>query len=237
MTIFRTDRHTATPERGIPDATVARLPLYLRALTHLTNQGLATCSSDQLAEAAGVNSNIVRKDLSFLGSYGTRGVGYDVTQLHDEIARSIGLNTVCDVVIVGAGHLGTALARYQGFGPRSIRIAAIVDSSEDQLGRKVGDVTVKHLRELPELVAELQIALGVIATPAGSAQSVVQALVDAGVTSILNFAPATLQVPDGVDLRQVDVAAELQILAYHEQRKQHGQSADPGISSVAGVAL
>ena len=206
-------------ERGIPEATVARLPVYLRALITLSERGIATCSSEELATAAGVNSAKLRKDLSYLGSYGTRGVGYDVEYLRYQIAREIGVTQDWPVVIVGIGNLGHALANYSGFRSRGFRIVALLDSDPDRLGETVGDMSIRGFDEIDTLVAQHDIAIGVIATPAGAAQDVCDRLVAAGVTSILNFAPIVLNVPEGVDVRKVDLSIELQILAYHEQRK------------------
>jgi redox-sensing transcriptional repressor len=211
-------------ERGIPEATVARLPVYLRALTALSDQGIATASSEDLATAAGVNSAKLRKDLSYLGSYGTRGVGYDVEYLRYQIAREIGVTQDWPVVIVGIGNLGHALANYSGFGTRGFRIVALLDADPDLVGELVGDLAIRDFAELDEIVAAEKVAIGVITTPAGPAQGVCDRLVAAGVTSILNFAPVVLSVPDGVDIRKVDLSIELQILAYHEQRK-NGEAA------------
>ena len=205
--------------RGIPEATVARLPVYLRALVSLSEQGIRTCSSEELAAAAGVNSSKLRKDLSYLGSYGTRGVGYDVEYLRYQIAREIGVTEDLPVVIVGIGNLGQALANYAGFSSRGFRIVALLDSDPERVGHHVGGLRIAGFDELESLVASDRIAIGVIATPAAAAQAVCDRLVAAGVTSILNFAPTVLSVPDGVDVRKVDLSIELQILAYHEQRK------------------
>ncbi|MGH3330505.1 MAG: redox-sensing transcriptional repressor Rex [Nocardioidaceae bacterium] len=206
-------------ERGIPEATVARLPVYLRALITLSDRGIATCSSEELATAAGVNSAKLRKDLSYLGSYGTRGVGYDVEYLRYQIAREIGVTQDWPVVIVGIGNLGHALANFSGFSSRGFRIVALLDSDPARLGEAIGEMNIQGFDEIEALVAEHDVAIGVIATPAAAAQDVCDRLVAAGVTSILNFAPMVLNVPDGVDVRKVDLSIELQILAYHEQRK------------------
>ncbi len=206
-------------ERGIPEASVARLPVYLRALIGLAESGTATCSSEELATAAGVNSAKLRKDLSYLGSYGTRGVGYDVEYLRYQIAREIGVTQDWPVVIVGIGNLGHALATYSGFSSRGFRIVALLDADPARHGDDVGGLAVRAFDEVEALVKEHAVAIGVIATPAVAAQSVCDRLVGAGVTSILNFAPAVLSVPEGVDVRKVDLSIELQILAYHEQRK------------------
>jgi redox-sensing transcriptional repressor len=208
-----------TPERGIPEATVARLPVYLRALMGLADHGTATCSSEELAAAAGVNSAKLRKDLSYLGSYGTRGVGYDVEYLRYQIAREIGVTQDWPVVIVGIGNLGHALANYSGFSSRGFRIVALLDADARRQQENVGGLDIRPFDEVEQLVGEHKVAIGVIATPAPAAQDVCDRLVAAGVTSILNFAPVVLSVPEGVDVRKVDLSIELQILAYHEQRK------------------
>ena len=212
----RTSTETA---RDIPEATVARLPVYLRALVTLADSGTTTCSSEELARAAGVNSAKLRKDLSYLGSYGTRGVGYDVDYLRYQIAREIGVTQDWPVVIVGIGNLGHALANYSGFRSRGFRVVALLDADPDRQDEVVAGVDVRPFDDLEEIVGEQGVAIGVIATPALAAQAVADRMVAAGVTSILNFAPAVLDVPDGVDVRKVDLSIELQILAYHEQRK------------------
>jgi len=206
-------------ERGIPEATVARLPVYLRALVSLSERATAVCSSEELATAAGVNSAKLRKDLSYLGSYGTRGVGYDVEYLRYQIAREIGVTQDWPVVIVGIGNLGHALANYSGFSSRGFRIVALLDADPVRLGEDVSGLGIRPFDEVESIVRSHDVAIGVIATPAAAAQGVCDRLVGAGVTSILNFAPAVLSVPDGVDVRKVDLSIELQILAYHEQRK------------------
>jgi redox-sensing transcriptional repressor len=215
---------------GIPDATVARLPIYLRALYTLAERGVGTASSDELATAAGVNSAKLRKDLSYLGSYGIRGVGYDVDYLVYQVSRALGLTQKWPVVIVGAGNLGRALANYGGFVSRGFRIAAVLDADKSVVGRRIGTLVVRDVSELESVVASDSIVIGVIATPANVAQVVCDRLVAAGVTSILNFAPLVLSVPPGVDVRKVDLSIELQILAFHAQRRsaeRFGQVADP----------
>lgn len=203
----------------LPEATVARLPEYLRALHHLAESGNDTVSSEELATAAGVNSAKLRKDLSQLGSYGTRGVGYDVALLIDQIEFVLGLTQRRAVALVGVGNLGHALAGYAGFASRGFRIAALFDADPARVGEEINGLVVQHISELPRVAAEESIAIGVITTPASAAQSVADQLVAAGVTSILNFAPCVLNVPDGVDVRKVDLAIELQILSFHEHRK------------------
>lgn len=206
-------------ERAIPEATVARLPLYLRSLVEMTERGLHTVSSEGLADAAGVNSAKVRKDLSYLGSYGTRGVGYDVEYLIYQISRELGLTQDWNCVIVGVGNLGHALANYRGFSARGFRVGALVDADERKIGEKVGDLEIEDFEDLERIAKERQISIGIVATPAAAAQEAADRLVAAGVKSILNFAPAVITVPDDVSLRKVDLSIELQILSYYEQRK------------------
>jgi redox-sensing transcriptional repressor len=207
---------------GIPEATVARLPVYLRALRALAESGTVTVSSEALAAAAGVNSAKLRKDLSHLGSYGTRGVGYDVEYLDYQISRELGLTQDWAVVIVGVGNLGHALANYGGFASRGFRIAGLLDADATRVGEKIVGLVVRHFDELESVIRDELVSIGVIATPASAAQSVADRLVAAGITSILNFAPTVLAVPDDVDVRKVDLSIELQILAFHEQRKASG---------------
>lgn len=205
--------------REIPDATVARLPEYLRTLSRLAESGVSSVSSEELASAVGVRSAQLRKDLSHLGSYGVRGVGYDVEMLALEISRVLGLTQDWPVAIVGMGNLGHALASYSGFVTKGFRIVALFDDDPARHGELVQDVPIRPFCDLADVVARDTIAIGVIATPASAAQDVCDALVDAGVSSILNFAPAVLTVPAGVDMRKVDLSTELQILAFHAQRR------------------
>ena len=204
--------------RRIPEATVARLPLYYRALLEVADTEVGTVSSERLAELAGVNAAKVRKDLSYLGSYGTRGVGYDVDYLLHEISRELGLTEDWPVVIVGVGNLGAALANYRGFGARGFRVTALVDADVEKVGRRIGELPVEHLDDLDRIVEERAIAIGIVATPAAAAQDVADRLIDAGVRSILNFAPAVITVPAHVSLRKVDLATELQILSFYQRR-------------------
>ena len=205
--------------RRIPEATVARLPVYLRSLAELHDDKIATVSSERLAEMAGVNAAKVRKDLSYLGSYGTRGVGYDVEYLSFQMSRELGLTHDWPVVIVGAGNLGQALANYGGFRQRGFPVAALLDASREKVGGYIHGVPVHHMDDLPELAEDLGIAIGIIATPASAAQEVADALAAAGVRSILNFAPTVITVPEGTSLRKVDLALELQVLSFYQEHR------------------
>jgi redox-sensing transcriptional repressor len=216
------DEDSRTRTRTVPEATVGRLAIYLRALTELADKSTTTVSSEGLAAAAGVNSAKLRKDLSYLGSYGTRGVGYHVSILVEQISRVLGLNTHRAVALVGVGNLGHALAGYDGFASRGFAVAALFDADPARIGSEIGGLPVYDVATLPDVVRAEGVSIGVIATPAEAAQGVCDQLVTAGVTSILNFAPAVLAVPEGVDVRKVDLAVELQILSFHEERKAAG---------------
>src|SRR6202048_3860753 len=168
------------PGHRIPEATVARLPVYLRSLLEVAEEKTTTISSERLAELAGVNAAKVRKDLSYLGSYGTRGGGYDVDHLVRGVARELGLPHDWPVAIVGLGTLGHALANYRGFGARGFQIVALVDADPAKVGEPIGDLTIEPVQDLGRIVAERRVAIGVIATPAASAQDVADRLAAAG---------------------------------------------------------
>jgi redox-sensing transcriptional repressor len=205
--------------RSIPEATVARLATYLRVLSLLADRSVTTVSSEELAAAAGVNSAKLRKDFSYLGSYGIRGVGYHVDTLIEQLSRTLGLTTSRSVVLIGIGNLGQALAGYGGFASRGFQVAALVDADPERIGTTIRGLRVRPIDELEQVVAENAITMAVITVPASAAQDICDRLVRYGVTSILNFAPVVVSVPPHVDVRKVDLAAELQILSFHESRK------------------
>ncbi|MCP2165990.1 redox-sensing transcriptional repressor Rex [Goodfellowiella coeruleoviolacea] len=212
--------------RAIPEAAVARLAVYLRVLSGLVEQGVTTISSEELSVAAGVNSAKLRKDLSYVGSYGTRGVGYDVEVLVGHIERILGLTRKHSVAVVGIGNLGHALANYGGFPGRGFPVAALFDVDPDLMGVPVGGIPVDHIDDIPRVCAERDVTIGVIATPPPAAQAVCDRLVSAGVQCILNFAPVVLQVPDNVEVRKVDLAVEMQILSFHVARRADESTAE-----------
>lgn len=201
--------------RRIPEATVSRLPLYLRSLLEFTEQRVTTVSSERLATTTGVNAAKVRKDLSYLGSYGTRGVGYDVEYLLRRIQEQLGLDHDWRVAIVGVGNLGRALVNYRGFGERRFSVQALFDSDMSKIGTELNGLVVAGTEDIEPTVRERRLSIGIIATPAASAQDVADRLVDGGVTGILNFAPAVISVPKHVRVRKVDLSIELQILAFY----------------------
>lgn len=214
----------AAIQRAVPAATIARLPGYLRELNTLIASGVGSVASENLAQVCGVSSAKLRKDLSHLGSYGTRGVGYDVAHLASEISRELGLTQHWSVVIVGMGNLGRALAAYAGFAPKGFSVVAALDHDPAVVGTQVAGLVVEPMSRLVQ-VAQQGVSIGVIATPAASCQDVCDAMVEAGISSILTFAQAVINVPPGVDVRRVDLSTELQILAYHEQRKAASKAA------------
>jgi redox-sensing transcriptional repressor len=199
-----------TRPRTIPEASVTRLALYLRVLGELAK---------------------LRKDLSYIGSYGIRGVGYEVVSLSVELGRALGLDQMQSVALVGVGNLGHALAGYPGFGGRGFPVTALFDVDPDLVGIRINGIVVDHVREIPRVCGERNVTIGVLATPAQAAQAACDLLVGAGVRCILNFAPAVLQVSADVEVRKVDLAVELQVLAFHNARRHGGEH--PG--AVAGT--
>jgi redox-sensing transcriptional repressor len=220
--------------RRIPEATVARLPVYQRILEELLRSGTTTVSSELLASSAQVNAAKVRKDLSLLGSFGTRGAGYDAAFLIEQIDRQLGLDRAWPVVIAGIGNLGRALAHSRGFTARNFNVAALLDTDPTIIGHQVEGVVVRHLDDLPVIAAEEHLSIGVITTPASVAQRVADMMASAGVRSILNFAPRVLEVPSDVLLRYVDLSIELQVMSFYQSRSADSTEEDrmPVIRSI-----
>ncbi len=209
----------AVRARTVPEAAVARLAVYLQVLTSLSEQGVTTIASEELARRAGVNSAKLRKDLSYVGSYGTRGVGYDTARMVEHIERTLGLTRHHCVAVVGIGNLGHALANYDGFPGRGFPVAALFDVDDDLIGIAVGGLPVDHIDSIPKVCAQRGVTIGVICTPPDAAQAACDLLVVGGVRCILNFAPVMLRVPEDVEVRKVDLAVEMQILSFHEARR------------------
>jgi redox-sensing transcriptional repressor len=200
--------------RRIADSTVRRLSLYLRFLEESTQRGLVTISSDELARRGGTTSAQVRKDLSFFGSFGKRGLGYSVPELTDSLREILGLRRDWNVIIVGAGKIGTALAQYRGFRQRGFRVVAVYDRDPNKIGTKWDSLTVRDMATIEKDIAAEHPDIAVLTTPAEEAQAVVDRLVRAGVRALLNFAPLQLQVPADVTLRNVNMAMELEGLSF-----------------------
>lgn len=199
----------------IPEATVMRLSIYSRYLHQLMDEGEETISSGEIAHGVGVSSAQVRKDLAYFGEFGTRGVGYKVSDLYCQLMKILGLDHRWNTIIVGAGKLGSALALYQGFFERGFNICALLDVNPDIIGNKLGNLEIKALDQLAALVSEHQINIGVIAVPAAHAQDVTEQLLAAGVKAILNFSPRVLKVPPDIVLRNVDLSVNLEILSFN----------------------
>ncbi len=220
---------SAAAQKRIPEATVLRLPIYQRILGELVRAGEHTVSSERLAELARVNAAKVRKDLSLLGSFGTRGSGYDPDFLIAQIDRALGVDENWCVGIVGIGNLGRALTNSAGFASRGCQVTALFDVDPGVVGEEIRGIKVRHMDELAQLRPAERPDIGVITTPGWAAQGVADLLIRAGVTSILNFAPRVLAVPPGIYLRYVDLSIELQVLGFYRARREeleHGGAAD-----------
>jgi redox-sensing transcriptional repressor len=200
--------------RRIADSTVRRLSLYLRFLEESTNRGLVTISSDELARRGGTTSAQVRKDLSFFGSFGKRGLGYSVPELTESLREILGLRRDWQVIIVGAGKIGTALAQYRGFRQRGFRVTAVYDRDPKKIGTRWDTLTVRDMAEIERDIAKEHPDIAVLTTPAEEAQVVVDRLVSAGMRALLNFAPIQLHVPADVTLKNVNMAMELEGLSF-----------------------
>jgi redox-sensing transcriptional repressor len=227
--------------RRIPEATVVRLPVYQRILAELVRTNVATVSSEQLASLAAVNAAKVRKDLSLLGSFGTRGSGYDPSYLMTQIEQALGVDRNWAVAVVGIGNLGRALTNSEGFASRGFRVTAIFDVNPAVVGEEIKGLRVRHMDEIASLRSTERPAIGVIATPGWAAQEVANLLVRVGVTSLLNFAPRVLTVPPHVHLRYVDLSIELQVLGFYRARQdeamQHADVDDEQLPFVRTVGL
>jgi len=204
----------SSPVRRIADSTVRRLSLYLRFLEESAQKGLVTISSDELARRGGTTSAQVRKDLSFFGSFGKRGLGYSVPELTESLREILGLRREWQVIIVGAGKIGTALAQYRGFRQRGFRVVAVYDRDPRKIGTQWDSLTVRDMANIERDIATEQPDIAVLATPAEEAQSVVDRLVRAGIRAVLNFAPVQIQVPADVTLKTVNMAMELEGLSF-----------------------
>jgi len=199
----------------VPDPTLWRLSLYLRCLRQLTREGVKTISSAKMEAHCGILPTQIRRDLSYFGEFGKPGTGYDAQHLLDRLTEIMQLHRRHPAVIVGAGNLGSALAGYSGFGPSPFDIVAIFDNNFNKIGRMLWDLEILDVNRLPEINEELNAEIAIIAVPAEAAQEVADVVVKAGVRGILNFAPALINVPADVALRNVDFTRELEVLCYH----------------------
>lgn len=200
----------------IPEATVSRLSVYSRHLAQLIHEDILTVSSNEIARGVGVSSAQVRKDLAYFGEFGTRGVGYNVQELYSHIMRILGLNKTWNVIIVGAGKLGSALAIYKGFVDRGFNIVGIMDASAERIGVSIGDnMVIESADLLEQRIKANNVQIGIVTVPASAAQDVTDRMINAGVKSILNFSPRVLKVPDKIVLRNVDLSVHLEVLSFN----------------------
>jgi redox-sensing transcriptional repressor len=203
-----------------PDVVIRRLPLYARSLRYLLQEDIRLVSSQELGERINVTAAQIRKDLSYFGEFGKQGIGYDVEKLLHQIELILGLNQQWRVALVGIGHLGEAIAHYEGFRSQDIRIAALFDSDPAKIGTEINGVPIHEDRQIQEVLREQGIRLAIIAVPASSAQGVADTLVAAGVRALLNYAPMVLQVPENVWVRHIDPVAALHSMTYYLAREE-----------------
>ena len=212
-----------TDREAISELTTGRLSVYLRCLTFLETQGQKTVSSHELAERFHLNSAQIRKDLACFGEFGTRGVGYDVSRLKSNLVQTLGIDRTRNIVIVGAGNLGMALADYAGFNTNGFHIVALLDADPEKVGRNSrADIPVLPWDRRAELVRRNRIEIGIIAVPAEGAQEVYDALADAGIRAILNFAPIQIKARDHVKVKSVDLRINLESLSFHLKNREDG---------------
>lgn len=199
----------------IPEATIIRLSVYSRFLAQVKRRGIITISSGEIANGVGVSSAQVRKDLAYFGEFGTRGVGYNVGELYGHLMKILGLTTQWQVVIVGAGKLGSALTMYAGFAERGFKVVGVLDNDPRKIGQRLEGIEIASVSRLADIVAANQAEIGIIAVPADEAQEVANSMVQAGIRAILNFSPRVLVVPDEIVVRNVDLSVNLEILSFY----------------------
>ena len=207
------------PPLEIPEVVIDRLPVYYRLLSRMRDEGETVVSSHDLGDALGITPAQIRKDLSYFGRFGKQGRGYSVDRLAEELRQILGLTRTWNLVLVGMGRLGQAIASYRGFDTQSMAIVATFDADPALVGTDVHGVPVRDVRHLERDLRELTVDIGVVAVPAEQAQPVIDQLVRAGIRAILNYAPVAVQVPEGVELRQVDPVLQLQSMTYHLTRR------------------
>lgn len=199
----------------IPDIVIGRLPIYLQALTYLAAEGREITSSQELGDRLGISSAQIRKDLSHFGEFGKQGTGYHIAFLRDKLREILHVDRVWEVVLVGAGYLGHAIANYGGFVGRGFRIVAVFDNDPAKIHQPLGQLIVQDVKDMPRAIQEHGWQIAVIAVPASAAQEVADILVQSGIRAILNYAPITLTVPPGVRVQNIDPVASLQRMTYY----------------------
>ncbi len=203
------------PLNTVPAIVIGRLPLYLRMLAYLEMEGKAITSSQELADRLGFSSAQIRKDLSYFGEFGKQGTGYNIAYLQKQLRKILKIDRPWDMVLVGAGDLGHALANYRGFGAQNLHIVAIFDNAPNKVGTKIGSLQVQSIDEMPRVIQERKIQIAMLAVPAEAAQRIADQLVEAGVRAILNYAPITLSAPAKVKVFYVDPVTGLQSMTYY----------------------
>lgn len=201
--------------KKIPEGAISRLVVYLREITSLANMNIRTISSAELGERTNFNDAQVRKDLGYFGQFGVSGSGYDINELKGILEKILGKNRTWNVAVVGAGHLGLALLAYPGFKEHKLNLVAAFDSEAKKIGKKIGNISVQSIENMPKAINDKKVSIGIIAVPADSAQDVADKLVSSGIECILNFAPASLNVPENVKIKNVDLSRELETLSYY----------------------
>jgi len=202
-------------KQEIPNIIIGRLPIYLRALQHLSQNGQTITSSQELGDRLGLSAAQIRKDLSQFGEFGKQGTGYDIAYLTEQLQRILKLDRVWDMAIIGAGDVGHALAYYQGFKNRGFQATLIFDNDKNKIGTKIGALTVKNINQMISTIHKAGVKIGMVAVPADVAQLVTDQLVEAGVKAILNYAPIQLSVAEGVRVENIDPATHLQKMSYY----------------------
>jgi redox-sensing transcriptional repressor len=199
----------------IPDIIITRLPVYLRALQRMADNGIKTTSSQELGERVGISAAQIRKDISQFGEFGKQGTGYSIDYLLDKLREILKVDRMWDVIIVGAGDMGHALARYQGFANRGFNVVMIFDNDKNKVGQKIGEFTIEDTENLAEKVKAANIKIAMLTIPASVAQGIADTLIEAGVRAILNYAPISLNVPKNVKVQHIDPATHLQRMTYY----------------------
>ncbi len=206
-------------ELKIPEATVSRLSVYSRFLTEVEKQDIISNSSGEIAEGVGGTPAQVRKDLAYFGEFGTRGVGYNVKQLNQEIMNILGLTKRWNVILIGAGNLGSALSQYRGFRERGFRIIGVFDNDLNKVGLKLNGLPIYAVNQMAEFIGKNDVTIGIIAVPAEYAQDIADILVETDIKGILNFAPVVLTIPEEVEVRNVDLTVNLEVLTYNIEKR------------------
>ncbi|OGW74720.1 MAG: redox-sensing transcriptional repressor Rex [Omnitrophica bacterium RBG_13_46_9] len=200
--------------RKIPEGTISRLFIYLREVTSIVNMNIRTVSSAELGDRTNLSDAQVRKDLGYFGQFGVSGSGYDTQELKAALEKILGKGKTWNVAVVGVGHLGSALLAYSGFKEHGLNLVAAFDSESKKIGKNVGGATIQPIEEMPKAIRDKKVSIGIITVPAESAQEVADRLISSGVECILNFAPASLNVPENIKIKDVDLSRELETLSY-----------------------